>query len=367
MPTFAISRGDRPVRRQTLTRSIIKIGRATTSHVVLDDDPKVSRMHAVIEESDGELVVIDLGSGTFVNGQRVNKCKLRIGDRILVGDTTLTLEALGSIQPASDGDVRVPTPELVREIVGESFSPKDVFGVAAMVLQVDGVLREAWSNATELSLALFESYPRGDVLAPAIGAPARSFKVIDDAEKTEERRCSTCIIRPGFGPCGVCNGTGSPSSEVYARCFACGGEGFIDCGTCDGTTRVVACFVRYVNDKPVNLRRVIMPAIHASIRPFVEARIDSNAVWPRGYVFDPEPGLVGSAYRGASSVKSAEDFHGFYFGDVLGHGLDACTHATTGLARFDCRTFAVPILWTVTNDVHEAYFFDTYGDLQHVP
>ena len=54
-----------------------------------------SRMHAVIEVGSPEdITLIDLGNepGTVVNGARVNKCKLHVGDQIQVGGTMIVLE-----------------------------------------------------------------------------------------------------------------------------------------------------------------------------------------------------------------------------------------------------------------------------------
>jgi hypothetical protein len=261
--------------------------------------------------------------------------------------------------------MNLPTPEAIRAAVGESFAPSETYGVAALVLQVDGVRREAWSDETELSEALFESYPRGQVPTPEL--EETSHKIIDDAGKIETRRCSTCVIKPGFAPCAVCVGTGSGSGkDAGDRCFACEGEGFVKCSICDGTTRVVACTIRYVNDKPIHVRRVLMPALDASIRPYIEAKIIADATWPDDRAFDPEPSLVASAYRGASTVRSTADFHGFAFGDAIALCLQARSDATTGLARFVVRTYAVPILWALTRHHHSAFFYDETGALQMV-
>jgi hypothetical protein len=242
-----------------------------------------------------------------------------------------------------------------------------MFGVAAIVLQVDGVRREAWSDETELAVSLFESFPRGQVPPPEIDQKTHSHKIIDDAAPSETRRCSTCVIKAGLSPCAVCVGTGAGSgNEQEDRCFACKGEGFVRCSGCDGSTRVVACSVRYVNDQPVRIRRLFMPAVDPSIRPFIEAKIDADATWPADHAFDPEPGLVASAYRGAAAVRSAEDFHGFFFGDAVARCLAGRDEATTGLARFAARSFAVPILWTPDTEHHSAYFYDVLGALQVV-
>ena len=261
--------------------------------------------------------------------------------------------------------LRLPTPEVVRSLLGESFRPSDVFGVAALVLHVDGVRREAWSHATELSERLFASYPRGDVPPPDAPDSVRGkYKTIDDAAATRTQRCSTCVINPGFSPCNVCLGTGAGSSpDAFSKCIACQG-GYVRCETCEGTTRVVACTIRYVNDSLVRIRRPILPALHGSIHPFIERDLAGDDAWPEEHAFDPEPSLVGSAYRGAAAVKAAEDFHGFFFGGVIATCLAARAELTTGLARFATSTFAVPILWTVSGEQHAAYFFDARGELR---
>lgn len=83
-----IFRGSDLVGEQRFDRDIIKIGRLASAHLKLDD-LSVSRIHAVIEvSSDGQdLSIIDMGSsdGTFVNGERISKEKLRDGDEVKVG------------------------------------------------------------------------------------------------------------------------------------------------------------------------------------------------------------------------------------------------------------------------------------------
>src|SRR5262245_23116223 len=92
--TFRIFRGDDLIRTETLTQSPIKIGKLSSSHLRLEDDESVSRMHAVIEvTSPTDITIIDLGStkGTIVNGKKINKATLQDGDIILLGDTKLVL------------------------------------------------------------------------------------------------------------------------------------------------------------------------------------------------------------------------------------------------------------------------------------
>ncbi len=98
--TFQIYQGDNLIRTETIAQSVIKIGRDQKSHLRLDDE-SVSRMHAVIEAKPDEVQLIDLGSGTFVNGSQVNKCALAGGEEIRIGNTRLVISIGEAVDPAS--------------------------------------------------------------------------------------------------------------------------------------------------------------------------------------------------------------------------------------------------------------------------
>lgn len=92
--TFAIYQGDALLRRETVTQDIVKVGKDPRSHLRVDDEA-ASRMHAVVEVAGpDDVTLIDLGNepGTLVNGARVNKCKLHVGDQVQIGGTRLVLE-----------------------------------------------------------------------------------------------------------------------------------------------------------------------------------------------------------------------------------------------------------------------------------
>jgi pSer/pThr/pTyr-binding forkhead associated (FHA) protein len=94
--TFAVYHGNILLRREALTQNIIRIGNDPRSQLRLDD-PTVARMHAVLEVApENDVTLIDLGyeAGTYVNGARVNKCRLNKGDELRIGDTRLVLERL---------------------------------------------------------------------------------------------------------------------------------------------------------------------------------------------------------------------------------------------------------------------------------
>ena len=93
--TLTVFRGDELVRTEQFNREIIKIGRLASAHLCLDDD-KISRIHSVIEVApDGAISIIDMGSaeGTFVNGKKVSRGALRMGDRITLGGLRIVLES----------------------------------------------------------------------------------------------------------------------------------------------------------------------------------------------------------------------------------------------------------------------------------
>ena len=70
----------------------IVIGRSSDLDMVLVED-MVSRRHARITAQEGEIGIEDFGStnGTFVNGERITKARLKEGDRILVGTNIIKL------------------------------------------------------------------------------------------------------------------------------------------------------------------------------------------------------------------------------------------------------------------------------------
>jgi pSer/pThr/pTyr-binding forkhead associated (FHA) protein len=76
------------------TGAVKTIGRASRADFIVDA-AMVSRFHCrVTALPDGELQVQDLKStnGTFVNGRRVTRALLTVGDRLQVGPVELTVE-----------------------------------------------------------------------------------------------------------------------------------------------------------------------------------------------------------------------------------------------------------------------------------
>src|SRR5580700_3830136 len=120
--TFAIYQGGQLLRRETIAQDIVKVGKDPRSHLRVDDE-LASRMHAVIEVAGpDDITLIDLGNepGTLVNAQRVNKCKVRVGDQIQIGSTTVVLE---NAEPAAAG----ATPQAPAAVLTpQAFAPQAI-------------------------------------------------------------------------------------------------------------------------------------------------------------------------------------------------------------------------------------------------
>jgi S-DNA-T family DNA segregation ATPase FtsK/SpoIIIE len=79
-----------PFTFRILPGNIKTVGRAAGADFIVDA-PLVSRLHCRLTAGAAELEVIDLEStnGTFVNGERVDRARLRRGDRLGVGRVEL--------------------------------------------------------------------------------------------------------------------------------------------------------------------------------------------------------------------------------------------------------------------------------------
>ena len=79
-------------RRFVLANLKCKIGRDKTNQVMIDDDPFISRFHALVSVEEGHFFVEDLGStnGTLINGSPlIRRRPLVNGDRLRIGRSDL--------------------------------------------------------------------------------------------------------------------------------------------------------------------------------------------------------------------------------------------------------------------------------------
>ncbi len=73
-----------------LTRAVTRIGRGADTDLRIDD-PGISRDHAELRRSGGDVTIVDLGStnGVVVDGARVDGHRLRDGQKVRLGSTTM--------------------------------------------------------------------------------------------------------------------------------------------------------------------------------------------------------------------------------------------------------------------------------------
>jgi pSer/pThr/pTyr-binding forkhead associated (FHA) protein len=108
--TLVVHEVGRPVRRASFSQGAIEVGTRPSSHLCLRS-PQVSRMHALLEVSDqGGAIVMDLGSasGTFLNGKRVSKQRLRSGDELWFGDVRVQVQLDAKATDGLPGALPVP-------------------------------------------------------------------------------------------------------------------------------------------------------------------------------------------------------------------------------------------------------------------
>jgi hypothetical protein len=91
--------GEFPIRPD---REIV-VGRSSELDMVLVED-MVSRKHAKIQATPEAILISDLGStnGTFVNGEKIKKVRLKEGDRILIGTSIIKLVTVEDNQLLSE-------------------------------------------------------------------------------------------------------------------------------------------------------------------------------------------------------------------------------------------------------------------------
>jgi len=91
--------GSRRGTAVTCTHSPARVGRSRDNDIVLPDEGagRSGRHHAELVCDDRAWSVVDRGSthGTFVNGLRITRRRLRTGDRLAFGDDELVVESTG--------------------------------------------------------------------------------------------------------------------------------------------------------------------------------------------------------------------------------------------------------------------------------
>jgi FHA domain len=153
-----IHKGSDLIETQVFERDIIKIGRLASAHLRLED-PKVSRIHAVIDIANGsEVSIIDMGSaeGTRVNGEKVSRVRLNHGDEVGLGDSRLVIvldEA--ELAQMKGGAAAAPAPAAAAAVTAPPASAPFEGGLSAQT----GVFTSGPTDVSALRAELAASVP----------------------------------------------------------------------------------------------------------------------------------------------------------------------------------------------------------------
>ena len=139
------------------------LGRGSELEIVLMED-MVSRHHAKIITGSDYVLVQDLGStnGTFVNGERIRKIRLREGDRILIGTSILKLVPYEGELPVEE-----PAQQAPKMLPPPSSSPSSGALIPPALPSSTGQLGPAAPSSGSLSAM---SVPTATKKLPAFGA-----------------------------------------------------------------------------------------------------------------------------------------------------------------------------------------------------
>lgn len=166
MPKLTVMRAEDVVRVIDVASADLRIGRGPDNDVVLPDEGKaVSRFHAELRNEGAGYVVIDLGSqnGTWVNGERVTRGAVSIGEEIAIGPYRLLL--------SHDGDAPMPTVGRP-DPVSTQMAPATILpGAEAAAASTGGTQRLRKTSATVPAAAHSAKSKSSARVVPA-GAPA---------------------------------------------------------------------------------------------------------------------------------------------------------------------------------------------------
>ena len=163
-----IHRGSELLEAQVFERDIIKIGRLASAHLRLED-PKVSRIHAVIEISEArEVSIIDMGSaeGTRVNGEKVSRARLKHGDEIGLGDSRLVVVLDDAELAAMKGGALAAAPAMAAATPEVGPSP------TGSVTNGAGIFQSGETDVAALRAELQASAPSSPMATDVFNAPA---------------------------------------------------------------------------------------------------------------------------------------------------------------------------------------------------
>ncbi|MBI4617740.1 MAG: sigma 54-interacting transcriptional regulator [Planctomycetes bacterium] len=147
-----------------IDRDITSIGRAEENQIQILDI-KSSRNHCQIERGNGEYRLVDLESqnGTRVNGKKVNRHTLTIGDEIQIGTTVIRFDEVPAGKPATGAIKRKP-----RRDFRSSIHKRRLRSVTSLLRKKEEKEAGAAFEALEEALAAIEEKHGEEGLAVAL-------------------------------------------------------------------------------------------------------------------------------------------------------------------------------------------------------
>ena len=105
-PCLVMVRGENVGKKFPVTDAL-SIGRNQQVDLRIDNDPSVSRHHAVLERTDDSYFLRDCDSsyGTYTNGKEISEQQLSHGDMIRIGDTLLRFLCNGDTEAAYQDEI----------------------------------------------------------------------------------------------------------------------------------------------------------------------------------------------------------------------------------------------------------------------
>jgi thioredoxin reductase (NADPH) len=137
MIALVFTGGDRRGQKVKVATAIATVGRSPSCDIVVDD-PMVSGVHATLEQVPAGYIVTDQQSsnGTLINGDRIARALLRVGDELIVGSTGLRVENSDGfaalIMHRSTGPVATPHEA--------TMMPGSIASIGPMVLEILGAM-----------------------------------------------------------------------------------------------------------------------------------------------------------------------------------------------------------------------------------
>jgi sigma-B regulation protein RsbU (phosphoserine phosphatase) len=204
-------------RRAVVSKSPFTIGRAEDCDAAISDF-RVSRLHARLLEENGEYHIADAGSrhGTFVNGTRVERAKLKNNDEITLGVSGLKLIFMEA-SPVSSA-----TQVLLRKFSSESVSSEmeklKLFLEAARSLSSGVVVQDVLRNMLDYALRLTKA-ERGFVYLRQANTPPSLACGLDNSGRTltQDANVSRSVVLDAMTSAEFITGDASQQSALAAR------------------------------------------------------------------------------------------------------------------------------------------------------